>query len=274
MTFNRSIKIAPSILSADFANFGQEIEAIETQGCDWVHVDVMDGHFVDNITFGADFVAAFRRLTELPLDVHLMITEPSRYLDRYVDAGASSITFHVEVPEPTDVVTASLARIADAGTGVGLAVSPSTPVEILTSYVDALDMILVMTVEPGWGGQVFIKEAAGRIGPARDLLATAGRGGLVHVDGGINRDTAHVVGAQGVDVAVVGSALFQRGRDAADEVNLVRERLVAARDAGYSIEPAPTPSVRRHRESVRRVSRFVSTGGVGVVRIVGDVVVS
>ena len=198
----------------------------------------MDGHFVDNLTFGPDIVAAFRRLTSLPLDLHLMIDEPSRYIGRFIDAGPETITFHVEAPESREAHASTLRTIADAGRAAGLAVSPHTEVAAVRPYLEQLDIIMVMTVEPGWGGQGFLPDAAAKIATARDLLHEAGRGGLVHVDGGVNRDTAAIVGGFGVDVCVVGSALFQRGRDAADEITLVRERVQAGRVAGPALVAA------------------------------------
>ena len=221
--------IAASILNADFSRLDRVIHKVERAGVDRVHLDVMDGHFVDNITFGADIVAAFRRLTDLPLDVHLMISEPSRYVQRFIDAQPETITFHVEVAEDDELVDATLAAISDAGLGAGLAVSPDTPISTIADRVADLAIVMVMTVEPGWGGQGFIADAAPKIAEARALLGAAGRNGLVHVDGGVNRDTADIVGGHGVDVCVVGSALFQRGSDAADEVRIVRERAAEAR---------------------------------------------
>ena len=211
---------------------------LERAGVDRLHLDVMDGHFVDNLTFGPDIVSAFRRLTSLPLDVHLMIDEPSRFIRRFIEAGPETITFHVEAPEPPEVHASTLRTIADAGRAAGLAVSPNTEVADVRPYLEQLDIIMVMTVEPGWGGQGFLPDAAAKIASARDLLRDAGRGGLVHVDGGVNRSAAAIVGGYGVDVCVVGSALFQRGRDAADEVTLVRERVDAGRVAGPPLAAA------------------------------------
>jgi ribulose-phosphate 3-epimerase len=228
----RPTLVAASILNADFGRLDRVVHKLERAGVDRIHLDVMDGHFVDNLTFGPDIVAAFRRLTSLPLDVHLMIEAPSRYVGRFLDAGPETITFHVEASEPPEVHETTLRTIAEAGRGAGLAVSPPTDVEAVRPYLDLLDIIMVMTVEPGWGGQVFLPDAAAKIASARALLADAGRHGVVHVDGGVNRDTAAIVGGYGVDVCIVGSALFQRGRDAADEVAIVRERVHAGRVAG------------------------------------------
>jgi ribulose-phosphate 3-epimerase len=248
MTADRGVLISASILNADFSRLDRVVHKLERAGVDRLHLDVMDGHFVDNLTFGPDVVAAFRRLTTMPLDVHLMISEPCRYMPRFLEAEPDTVTFHVEVDEADELKAATLGTIAAAGHGAGLALSPGTPVAAVELFADQLDAILIMTVEPGWGGQVFLAEAATKIPAARAALARAGRGGLVHVDGGVNRDTAHVVGGQGVDVCVVGSALFQRGRDASDEVRLVRERAIEARSAAEASSaaspaaPQPTPA--------------------------------
>jgi ribulose-phosphate 3-epimerase len=234
----RPVLIAASILNADFSRLDRVVHKLERAAVDRLHLDVMDGHFVDNLTFGPDIVAAFRRLTTLPLDVHLMIEEPSRYVGRFIEAGPETITFHVEVPEAPDLHDSTLRTIVDAGLGAGLAISPETPVEAVRPYVDLLDIIMVMSVEPGWGGQGFLPDAAAKIGPARQLLDEVGGRGLVHVDGGVNHDTAEIVGSHGVDVCIVGSALFQRGRDAAKEIEAVRDRALAGRQAGSRLASA------------------------------------
>ncbi len=222
-----SVAVAASILSADFGNLYKVVRKLEQAGVDRLHLDVMDGHFVPNITFGPDIVAAFRRLTHLPLDVHLMIAQPSRYVGRFIEAGSDSITLHVEVDEAPDTQRATLAQIAAARRMPGLAVSPGTALGAVEPFLELLDIIMIMTVEPGFGGQRFMVEPAAKIADARRLLA--GRpGAQVHVDGGVSADTAATVGAYGVDVCVVGSALFQRGRDAAREVEAVRVAASAA----------------------------------------------
>lgn len=225
------VLISASILNADFSRLDRVAHKMERAGADRLHLDVMDGHFVDNITFGPDIVAAIRRLTELPLDVHLMISEPARYIDRFIAAEAQTITFHVEAPESDEQKDAALAAIQAAGQGAGLAVSPATPVQAVAGWLPRLDVVLVMTVEPGFGGQGFLPEAAPKIAEARAMLAAAGHGGLVHVDGGVNHKTAEIVGSHGIDVCVVGSALFQRGRDASEEVELVRQAALRGREA-------------------------------------------
>jgi ribulose-phosphate 3-epimerase len=224
-------QIAASILTADFGHLDRVVRKLERAGVDRLHLDVMDGHFVPNITFGPDIVAAFRRLTALPLDVHLMISQPSRYVERFLDAAPETITFHVEADDDDRTQREVLMAIRARGAGAGLAVSPGTPVAAVEPVAALLDVIMIMTVEPGFGGQRFLTGAAPKMTEAGALLARHG-GGAVHVDGGVNRDTAEVAGGWGADVCVVGSALFQRGRDTADEVTLVRDRVARGRAAG------------------------------------------
>ena len=231
MTSEHQVLVSASILNADFSRLDRVVHKMERAGVDRLHLDVMDGHFVDNITFGPDVVAAFRRLTDMPLDVHLMISEPVRYINRFIAAGPQTISFHVEIEEGDEQKTAAIEAIHAAGQGAGLAVSPDTPVSAVDPWLSELDVIMIMSVYPGWGGQGFIPEAAPKIAEARARLAGAGRGGLVHVDGGVNSKTAEIVGSYGIDVCIVGSALFQRGSDASDEVNLVKERALRGFEA-------------------------------------------
>ncbi|HEY7599493.1 MAG TPA: ribulose-phosphate 3-epimerase [Candidatus Limnocylindrales bacterium] len=221
------MEVAASILTADFGNLYRVVRKLESAGVDRLHLDVMDGHFVDNITFGPDVVRAFRRLSSLPIDIHLMIARPAHYADRFIDAGGDTITFHVEVDETAEQKHDTLARIAAAGRGAGLAVSPDTPVERVTPFLDQLQIVMIMTVYPGWGGQRFLADRAAKIAEARRLLGRR-PGTYVHVDGGVNSDTAAAVGAHGVDVCVVGSALFGRRRDTAAEVERVRRAAAGA----------------------------------------------
>ncbi|MDQ3938178.1 MAG: ribulose-phosphate 3-epimerase [Chloroflexota bacterium] len=215
------VLVAASILSADFGNLYRVVRKLERAGVDRIHLDVMDGNFVPNITFGPDVVAAVRRLTPLPIDVHLMISDPARYTAQFLKAGSDTITFHVEVDAPPDEKRETLGRIRAARRIAGLAVSPGTEVAAVQPFVDQLGIIMIMTVEPGFGGQRFLAETAPKIGEARRLLD--GRpDALVHVDGGVSGETAAVVGRYGAQVCVVGSALFQRGRDTAREVQEVR----------------------------------------------------
>ena len=228
------VEVAASILTADFGNLYRVVRKLERAGVDRIHLDVMDGHFVNNITFGPDTVAAVRRLTALPIDAHLMISEPDRYCDRFIDAGADTITFHVEVETSEDKKRETLRRIAAARRGPGLAVSPDTPVSAVAPFLDDLEIVMIMTVYPGWGGQRFLADRAPKIGEAKRLLGKR-HGAAVHVDGGVSGESAEAVGLQGIDVCVVGSALFQRGRDTAHEVERVR-RVASA--AAAELQPA------------------------------------
>jgi ribulose-phosphate 3-epimerase len=236
MTDAHQVLVSASILNADFSRLDRVVHKMERAGADRLHLDVMDGNFVDNITFGPDVVAAFRRLTDMPLDVHLMINEPARYMARFIEAQPQTITFHVETGESAERKTEAIEAIHAAGQGAGLAVSPDTPVSAVEPWLSELDVIMIMSVYPGWGGQGFIPETAPKIAEARARLAQAGRGGLVHVDGGVNSKTAEIVGAEGIDVCIVGSALFQRGSDASQEVELVKERALR----GYADATAGT----------------------------------
>ena len=215
------VEVAASILTADFGNLYRVVRKLERAGVDRLHLDVMDGHFVPNITFGPDVVAAFRRLTTAAARRPPDDQRPALYTTRFLDAGADSITFHVEVEEPDDVKRETLERIRTARRQPGLAISPHTPAEAVRPFLDALGIIMVMTVQPGFGGQRFMADQAAKIAEAREMLR--GRPGTaVHVDGGVDAETAEIVGRYGAHVCVVGSALFQRGRDAAREVVAVK----------------------------------------------------
>lgn len=201
--YRKKVLIAPSILAADFSSLGDEVCSVEAAGADWLHIDVMDGHFVPNITIGPGVVKSLRKKTDIFFDVHLMISEPDRYIDDFVNAGSDMITFHVEsIEQPEKLIS----KIKKSGIKAGLSLKPGTPVEEVLPFLDIVDMVLVMTVEPGFGGQEFIVDMLEKISSLKEKFS-----GHLQVDGGINSETSRKVREAGADVLVAGSAIF--GKD-------------------------------------------------------------
>lgn len=202
----RKIKVAPSILSADFARLGEELKAVEEAGADIIHVDVMDGRFVPNITIGPLVVEACKKATRLPLDVHLMISEPERYIKDFAKAGADYITVHVEA---TNHLNRLIQNIREhPGVKAAVSLNPATPLETLDYILSDIDMVLIMSVNPGFGGQSFIPSALGKISRLRKLIEDAGLSVEIEVDGGVKPENAGQIAAAGADILVAGSAIF------------------------------------------------------------------
>lgn len=216
------MKIAPSILSCDFSRLADEIQTVESGGADWIHVDVMDGHFVPNITIGPIITAGARKATDLPLDVHLMIEQPDRYLEAFVDAGADWLTVHAEA---CTHLHRTVQRIRELGARAGVAINPATPLASLTDVVPYIDLLLVMSVNPGFGGQSYISASTAKVRDARTLLDEMGSTAELEVDGGVDAGNVGELQAAGASVVVAGSAVYGHVDGAAAGVRLIRDAL-------------------------------------------------
>jgi ribulose-phosphate 3-epimerase len=225
-----SVRLAPSILSADFAHLGRDIAAAERGGADLIHVDVMDGHFVPNITIGPPVVKAIRRVANVPLDVHLMIEDPDRYLDAFIDAGASMVSVHVEV---LPHLHRSIQAIKKRGAQAGVVLNPSTPVVTLENVAADVDYVLIMSVNPGFGGQAFIPRSLDKIRAVRALLDGAGNAAPIEVDGGVDLHTVSAVVTAGADMLVAGQAIF-----GTSDAEAAARELRAAAVTAHALRPA------------------------------------
>lgn len=211
----QDVKIAPSILSADFMALGDDVRMVSDAGADWIHVDVMDGHFVPNLTIGPAHVKALKKVTDVPLDVHLMISNPGLQVPWYLEAGADSVTFHREAVWSAEEAVAICDQIHAAGALAGISVNPETSVERLEGTLSAVDLVLIMSVHPGFGGQSFIESTPAKIGQLVEMCRAEGASPIIEVDGGIGLQTAPLVVAAGADLLVAGSAVFKADDPAA-----------------------------------------------------------
>ena len=204
----KNILISPSVLAADFSKLGEEIQLVSEEGADLIHLDVMDGHFVPNLSFGADVIKGIRGFSNLPFDVHLMIENPEHYVDAYVEAGANFITVH---PEATPHIHSVLQKIHKAGVKTGIALNPGTPIGALENVIDIIDLILVMTVNPGFGGQSFLSSQLPKVSKIRTIIDDGGHSIDLSVDGGINPITAKLAIDAGANILVAGTSIFKAG---------------------------------------------------------------
>ena len=218
-----TVRIAPSILSADLSKLADEIAMLEAGGADWIHIDVMDGRFVPNLTFGAKIIESVRKLTKLPLDVHLMVVEPENYFDDFAAAGANGMSIHSEV---SPHLQRQLSRIRELGCRAGAVVNPATPLTAVREVIPDMDLLLVMTVNPGFGGQKFIKGSLDKVRRARMMLSENDSNAFLEVDGGIDRKTIHSVFEAGADTFVAGNAIFA-AKDPQAEIEELRKRATA-----------------------------------------------
>ncbi|MCH2464940.1 MAG: ribulose-phosphate 3-epimerase [Gemmatimonadetes bacterium] len=218
------MKIAPSILSCDFSRLGEEIRAVEAGGADWIHVDVMDGHFVPNITIGPVITKGARRSTDLPLDVHLMIESPEEYLESFVEAGATFITIHVEACRN---LTDTLDRIHSLGVKAGVAINPETPLEEIGRVLRQLDLLVIMSVNPGFSGQGYIPGSTEKVAAARSLLDRQNSSAELEVDGGVGASNAADLQSAGASVLVAGSAVYRHPEGPGAGVRTIREALIS-----------------------------------------------
>ena len=213
--------IAPSILSADFSKLGEEIQAVEKAGADWIHADIMDGHFVPNITIGPFIVKAVSNITQLPIDVHLMIEKPDRYIPDFIKAGASWISVHAEASVH---LHRTIQLIKESGVRAGVALNPATPLSSLEYLLEDLDYVVIMSVNPGFGGQSFIRSSLDKLRKLRTMIQDRGLSTLIQIDGGVSRDTIEEISLAGVDSFVTGSALFG-SQNYNDTISYFREKI-------------------------------------------------